>query len=140
MEQEYDSNHSSGRKRRERDEEEDDHDRKRSRKYRDRKHEKETHHSKHGHQEEPEVDEYGRTLERPKEPPKKPAAVDPYQLEREARTKERVQRENQRRLQMDGKGGKGGLGRRVSYQYENDLSSEARASRVEKEREASRWH
>lgn len=32
-----------------------------------------------------------------------------------------------------------GVGRRVSYKYEDEESNEARANRVENEREAGRW-
>ncbi|KAI4256122.1 MAG: hypothetical protein LQ352_002229 [Teloschistes flavicans] len=70
--------------------------------------------------------------------------VDPHELERQARNKERLQKELQRREAMEGKGpskresgpkGGGSLGRRVSYKYEDEL--EARDG--EREREGARW-
>ena len=75
---------------------------------------------------------------------------DHHTLEREARNKERLMKELQRREAMEGKGpkrrgsgidskGAAGIGRRVSYKYEDEESEEARASRVESEREAGRW-
>lgn len=73
-------------------------------------------------------------------------SVDPYTLEREARNRERMQKEMQKgRSKVDTKGsgpkrkvsGAMGGGRRVSYIDEG--STEARTSRVESEREASRW-
>lgn len=81
----------------------------------------------------------------------KPVKVEPekdhHTLEREARNRERLLKEMQRRSAMEGKGpsrrdskleGKGG-GRRVSYKYEDEESDEARAARIESEREAGRW-
>lgn len=82
--------------------------------------------------------------------PKKPE-TDHHTLEREARNRERLLKELQRREAMEGKSstGKrrdskvevrtGPAVRRVSYKYEDEESSEARASRVESEREAGRW-
>ena len=75
---------------------------------------------------------------------------DHHTLEREARNRERLMKELQRREAMEGKApkirGSGidskggvGIGRRVSYKYEDEESEEARASRVESEREAGRW-
>lgn len=79
---------------------------------------------------------------------KKPE-TDPHTLEREARNKERLLKELQRREAMEGSAGKrrdsniDGRSvpgsRRVSYKYEDEESNEARASRVESEREAGRW-
>ncbi|KAL9060980.1 MAG: hypothetical protein Q9206_000778 [Seirophora lacunosa] len=72
-------------------------------------------------------------------------AMDPHELERQARNKERLQKELQRREAMEGKGpqgsksngaGGGALGRRVSYKYEDELEGHNRA---EREREAGRW-
>ncbi len=86
----------------------------------------------------------------PKAPPKKPE-MDHHELEREARNRERLLKELQRREAMDGKapagkkrdsqanGRVGGGGRRVSYKYEDEETNEARATRVESEREAGRW-
>lgn len=76
----------------------------------------------------------------------KPAS-NPHALEREARNRERMQKEMQRRSAADTQSsgpkrkmsGVGSGGRRVSYKYEDEESSEARTSRVESEREASRW-
>lgn len=71
--------------------------------------------------------------------------MDPHELERQARNKERLQKELQRREAMEGKGpqgsksngaGGGALGRRVSYKYEDELEGHNRA---EREREAGRW-
>ncbi|KAF7586839.1 hypothetical protein BBP40_008247 [Aspergillus hancockii] len=78
---------------------------------------------------------------------------DPHTLEREARNRERMLKEQQRREAMhaDRDPGKPSRrrdsrqertltgGRRLSYKYEDDESDAARAARVEKEREASRW-
>ncbi|KAI4108714.1 MAG: hypothetical protein L6R37_000878, partial [Teloschistes peruensis] len=73
-----------------------------------------------------------------------PAEVDPHELERQARNKERLQKELQRREAMEGKGpskresghkGGGALGRRVSYKYEDELE----ARDAEREREGARW-
>ncbi|KAL9111250.1 MAG: hypothetical protein Q9227_004328 [Pyrenula ochraceoflavens] len=73
--------------------------------------------------------------------------MDPYALEREARIKERMLKEQQRREATVGSREKGpsrkgssttdrmGNGRRVSYKY----ADEANASRIEQEREAARW-
>ncbi|PYI07681.1 hypothetical protein BO78DRAFT_312607 [Aspergillus sclerotiicarbonarius CBS 121057] len=84
----------------------------------------------------------------------KPTAADPekdpHTLEREARNRERMLKEQQRREAMhaDRDGGKSSRkrdgralpgGRRLSYKYEDEENDDARAARVEKEREASRW-
>ncbi|KAI9702446.1 MAG: hypothetical protein M1836_000926 [Candelina mexicana] len=87
-----------------------------------------------------------------KERDKKPEVpqIDPHTLEREARNKERLLKEQQRRESLNaergkkepGRGAKGRedrKGRRVSYKYEDEESDEARALRVENEREAGRW-
>lgn len=78
--------------------------------------------------------------------------MDHHTMEREARNRERLLKELQRREAMEGKGsngqrregktsdGRGGTSsRRMSYKYEDEESNEARASRVEHEREAGRW-
>lgn len=84
--------------------------------------------------------------------------MDPHTLEREARNRERLLKELQRREAMEGKGASAGgqqrreggkadggrvggmaSSRRMSYKYEDEESNEARASRVENEREAGRW-
>lgn len=82
--------------------------------------------------------------------PTKPE-MDHHTMEREARNRERLQKELQRREAMEGKGSShkrrdskpeirgGAATRRVSYKYEDEESNEARASRVESEREAGRW-
>lgn len=90
------------------------------------------------------------------------AAADPYAVEREARIKERMAKEQQRResatLGKRGRGEEGGRrgsnagfadaptgpkagrkSRKVSYRYEDEEGEEARAERVEREREAGRW-
>ncbi len=85
--------------------------------------------------------------EKPQPPPTPKSAPNPHALEREARNRERMQKEMQRRSAADTKSsgpkrkmsGIGSGGRRVSYKYEDEESSEARTSRVESEREASRW-
>ncbi|OJJ76607.1 hypothetical protein ASPBRDRAFT_192729 [Aspergillus brasiliensis CBS 101740] len=75
---------------------------------------------------------------------------DPHTLEREARNRERMLKEQQRREAMhaDRDGGKSSRkrdsramagGRRFSYKYEDEENDDARAARVEKEREAGRW-
>ena len=87
------------------------------------------------------------TPEKSQQTPTPTTAVDPHTLEREARNRERMQKEMQRRSAVDIKGSgpkrkmSGAMqgGRRVSYKYEDEESSEARTSRVENEREASRW-
>ncbi|KAL9592908.1 MAG: hypothetical protein Q9179_006256 [Wetmoreana sp. 5 TL-2023] len=78
-------------------------------------------------------------------PAQKAAEIDPHELERQARNKERMQKELQRREAMEGKGPSrkesghksngGGLGRRVSYKYEDELEGHD----IEREREAGRW-
>lgn len=83
----------------------------------------------------------------PQPPPTPKSAPNPHELEREARNRERMQKEMQRRSAADTKStgpkrkmsGVASGGRRVSYKYEDEESSEARTSRVESEREASRW-
>lgn len=94
--------------------------------------------------------------EKPKSAPSvKPAEMDHHTMEREARNRERLLKELQRREAMEGKGGSNGQrreggktsdgrgggtsSRRMSYKYEDEESNEARASRVEHEREAGRW-
>lgn len=147
---------SSGRKRREREDDQDDH-------YKERKRSKpeyfesadDRRSSKHTHREgdssprhhKPRHSETKTPIN--SEPPTPKIELDPHTLEREARNRERMQKEMQRRSAMDGKGpgSKRNLsdangnqsGRRVSYKYEDEESSEARASRVENEREAGRW-
>ena len=79
---------------------------------------------------------------------------DPHTLEREARNRERMLKEQQRReavnADRDGKGSRRwdssnkqdrGLagGRRLSYKYEDEEGDQARAARIEEEREAIRW-
>ncbi|KAI9804091.1 MAG: hypothetical protein M1825_001493 [Sarcosagium campestre] len=104
----------------------------------------------------------------PAVPTKPSSEADAHTREREARNRERLLKEQQRRDELDrdssrkrerdvGPGGGGGGGggdgledrskrrkrgrgdRRVSYQYEDDGGAEARAVRIEKEREAARW-
>lgn len=85
--------------------------------------------------------------EKPQPPLTPKSASNPHALEREARNRERMQKEMQRRSAADTKSSDpkrkmsavGSGGRRVSYKYEDEESSEARTSRVESEREASRW-
>lgn len=91
-----------------------------------------------------------RTGEKSKSASTKPE-TDHHTIEREARNRERLVKELQRREAMEGKGsnsqrreskadGRGGASsRRMSYKYEDEESNEARASRVESEREAGRW-
>ncbi|KAF2400645.1 hypothetical protein EJ06DRAFT_581740 [Trichodelitschia bisporula] len=64
--------------------------------------------------------------------------VDPYQLEREARHRERMLKEEQRRASLHG-GERGGSWSAISAKYEDEEGSEERARRVEREREAARW-
>ena len=80
------------------------------------------------------------------------AGKDPHTLEREARDRERMRKEQQRREAMKSdcasggrrrdskhdRAGGGGLasGRRVSYRYEDEVNDQMR---IEQEREASRW-
>ena len=86
-------------------------------------------------------------VENSQQPPTPKLDTDPHTLEREARNRERMQKELQRRSAVDTQGsgpkrkmsGAVAGGRRVSYKYEDEESSEARTSRVESEREASRW-
>ncbi|KAI9723350.1 MAG: hypothetical protein M1812_001234 [Candelaria pacifica] len=122
-----------------------DRDRKRSR--RDRSASPETnehdrHRSRRSRRDEPAPKEREKKLEVPQ--------VDPHTLEREARNKERLLKEQQRRESLNaerekkevGRGARGKedrKGRRVSYKYEDEESDEARALRVENEREAGRW-
>lgn len=84
-----------------------------------------------------------RAKEREREAPKAPAnkaEKDVHTLEREARDRERLQREMQRRAfgapKRKGDGTKQ-PSRRVSYKYEDEDGLDAR--RVEQEREAGRW-
>ena len=72
--------------------------------------------------------------------PAKKMEKDVHTLEREARDRERLQKEMLRRAYMDpNQRRKPGAtpGRRMSYKYEDEGGSEAR--RVEREREAGRW-
>ncbi|EEH11750.1 conserved hypothetical protein [Histoplasma capsulatum G186AR] len=76
---------------------------------------------------------------------------DPHTLEREARDKERLLKEQQRRDAMnadrhgrnsrhrESRQGRTLGGRHLSYKYEDEESDQARATRVELEREAARW-
>ncbi|KAL9047075.1 MAG: hypothetical protein Q9214_000256 [Letrouitia sp. 1 TL-2023] len=156
-EKHYDEGYSS-RKRRERDGDDERRERKRSRRdHADSTEEKEhLSRSKHGRHSETGAstnhDRSRRDSERTSEAAESPKPdIDPHELERQARNRERLQKELQRREAMEGKGssgkrreGKGdgrasGLGRRVSYKYEDEESDEATASRVEREREAGRW-
>ncbi|PWY89616.1 hypothetical protein BO94DRAFT_464220 [Aspergillus sclerotioniger CBS 115572] len=96
---------------------------------------------------------HSRRAKRDRDDQKPPAAEpekDPHTLEREARNRERMLKEQQRREAMhaDRDGGKSSRrrdgraltgGRRLSYKYEDDENDDARAARVEKEREAGRW-
>ncbi len=153
---------SSSRKRRDRDGEDShrDRDRKRSKPgYPESSDNKENHtRSRHSKRDEMELnprhDIGPRSQEKPSEKskssPKKPE-LDHHELEREARNRERLQKELQRREAMEGKpiagkkrdnlanGRAGGGGRRMSYKYEDEETNEARATRVESEREAVRW-
>ncbi|KAL8878663.1 MAG: hypothetical protein Q9198_003576 [Flavoplaca austrocitrina] len=84
------------------------------------------------------------------QPPQQPKALqpdtDPHSLERQARNKERLQKELQRREAMEGYKGAPGTkqrresktagGRRVNYKFEDELEG---GSRVEREREGARW-
>ncbi|KAL4749205.1 hypothetical protein BDW72DRAFT_178831 [Aspergillus terricola var. indicus] len=83
-------------------------------------------------------------LSNPPEPEK-----DPHTLEREARNRERLLKEQQRReaMQADRDTGKSSrrrdsrqerAGRRLNYKYDDETDA-ARAARVEREREAGRW-
>ncbi|MCJ1473185.1 hypothetical protein MMC13_001836 [Lambiella insularis] len=89
-----------------------------------------------------------------KAPPAKPIPTGPrapekdhHTLEREARNRERLMKEMQRRAATEGtapkrreSGLEGRIGaRKVSYKYEDEENEEARALRVEDEREAGRW-
>ena len=85
-----------------------------------------------------------KSAERPQQPPRGPSnktEKDPHTLEREARDRERLQREMQRRAFGAPKKKASGVGkqsgRRVSYKYEDEDGLDAR--RVEQEREADRW-
>ncbi|KAL8870157.1 MAG: hypothetical protein Q9174_003735 [Haloplaca sp. 1 TL-2023] len=151
------SSTSSSRKRRERDDDEESRvERKRSR----REHHADTvsnHHysektsSGHRHRHSEAEKQAPSTIKPPSgpkgyQPPPKEMAIDPHELERQARNKERMQKELQRREAMEGKGhsrkesgghkgGGGGLGRRVSYKYEDELEGQD----GERERERGRW-
>ena len=78
--------------------------------------------------------------------PKRPER-DHHTLERDARNRERLLKEMQRRAATEGTGPKrkgSGLearivGRKLSYKYEDEEGDEARTERVEMEREAARW-
>lgn len=77
----------------------------------------------------------------------KAAEKDHHTLEREARNRERLAKEMQRRAATEGGAVKrrdSGLdgrigGRRASYKYEDEDKETMRAARVESEREAARW-
>ncbi len=148
------------RKRRDRDEEDRHRERKRSR--RDRSSGAEDHEgsrrTRHSKRDETEVKPShdissklaDRSGEKAKSAPTKPE-MDHHTMEREARNRERLLKELQRREAMEGKGSNGQRreskgdtrgatsSRRMSYKYEDEESNEARASRVENEREAGRW-
>ena len=96
----------------------------------------------------------GKTTEKPSKTSS--SEKDPHTLEREARNRERMLKEQQRREAVNadrdgsGKGSRRwenstkqerGLtgGRRLSYKYEDEESDRARAARIEEEREAVRW-
>lgn len=75
---------------------------------------------------------------------------DPHTLEREARNRERMLKEQQRREAMNAESKSSRRrdnrqeriltgGRRLSYKYEDEEPDSAHAARVEREREASRW-
>ncbi|KMU77934.1 hypothetical protein CISG_06777 [Coccidioides immitis RMSCC 3703] len=77
---------------------------------------------------------------------------DPHTLEREARNRERMLKEQQRRQAMNADRDSRSSrrlesklersllgGRRLSYKYEDEADDQARAARVEQEREAARW-
>lgn len=64
---------------------------------------------------------------------------DPHTLEREARNRERMLKEQQRREAMTGRKRSLPGGRKLSYKYEDEEGDRARTARVEREREASRW-
>ena len=157
----HDDSSQSSRKRRDREDEDRHRERKRSRRERSPQGEDEENNtrSRNSRREEPPTrpsrDHASKTLESPVEvskplTPTKPE-MDHHTMEREARNRERLQKELQRREAMEGKGpshkrrdsktdGRSGTGtRRVSYKYEDEESNEARASRVESEREAGRW-
>ncbi|KAL8948351.1 MAG: hypothetical protein Q9222_005461 [Ikaeria aurantiellina] len=57
------------------------------------------------------------------QPPPVEKAIDPHELERQARNKERMMKEMQRREMMDERSGEGkkGGGRRVNYKFEDEL-------------------
>ena len=150
----------SSRKRRDREEEDRHHERKRSRRARspeadDQETSRRARHAKRDEREtkqprDPAIRVVDRIEEKPKPTAGKPE-MDHHTMEREARNRERLLKELQRREAMEGKGsgghrrdsktdGRGGASsRRMSYKYEDDESNEARASRVEHEREAGRW-
>lgn len=152
----HDESSQSSRKRREREDEERHRERKRSRRDRslEAEDERNSPHSRQTKRDEEDArsNQDPKSTQRPTENPnlaaKKPE-TDPHTLEREARNKERLLKELQRREAMEGSAGKrrdsnidgrsGPAARRVSYKYEDEESSEARATRVESEREAGRW-
>lgn len=136
-----------------------DRDRKRSRRDRSPEVEDKDHYSSSRHKKRSEADSKSSHEQKPKLQDRAPENIDTtpksetdhHTLEREARNRERLLKELQRREAMEGKGsggnrkeGKvesksGAAARRVSYKYEDEESSEARNSRVESEREAGRW-
>ncbi|KAL8709344.1 MAG: hypothetical protein Q9220_005937 [cf. Caloplaca sp. 1 TL-2023] len=73
----------------------------------------------------------------PKETKPPTATTDPHELERQARNKERMLKEMQRREAMDGRGGGeggkkgrgGGGGRRMNYKFEDELDGLAEGGR-----------
>ncbi|KAL8855979.1 MAG: hypothetical protein Q9178_007429 [Gyalolechia marmorata] len=83
-----------------------------------------------------------------KEQPPAIGDIDFHELERQARNKERLQKELQRREAMEGKGastkhkresktnGGGATARRVNYKFEDELEG---GNKVEREREEARW-
>lgn len=103
----------------------------------------------------PSRDQTSKTQQSPVEASKPPTPTKPemdhHTMEREARNRERLLKELQRREAMEGKGSSSKrrdsksdsrgvtAARRVSYKYEDEEINEARASQVESEREAGRW-
>lgn len=146
----------SSRKRRDREEEDRYRERKRSKRARsavaeNQESSRRTRHAKRDEMDMKSVhDTSSRNGEKAKSASTKPE-MDHHTIEREARNRERLVKELQRREAMEGKGsnsqrreskadGRGGASsRRMSYKYEDEESNEARASRVESEREAGRW-
>lgn len=156
----HDESSHSSRKRREREDEERHRERKRSRRDHSPEVEEKDNNSHSRHIKRDDADAKSNQDQKPKTQektvessnitPKKPE-TDHHTREREARNQERLLKELQRREAMEGKGSTGKrrdskvevrtvpTARRVSYKYEDEESSEARASRVESEREAGRW-